>query len=316
MLLREIKNIFHKELDTIYPVEEVDSFFQILIEHYLDLQRFVLALEPDLIVSKEKEQPLFEGLSLLKLERPIQYITGVAYFMEMDFTVNKNVLIPRPETEELVRWIVDDHRNLNEEINILDVGTGSGCIAVSLAKNLPKAKIYALDVCGQALEIAHQNAMTNKVDVNFLEADILTINNLDPRARGMLLKKAFLISGQASENQTLNEGLKTLEVKFDVIVSNPPYVREQEKKEMKKNVLNNEPNLALFVSNKNPLQFYRAILGFAKDNLKQKGIVYFEINQFLKKETQQLMEEHNFSEIELRKDMLGNNRMLKGSLQL
>ncbi|VAW09861.1 Peptide chain release factor N(5)-glutamine methyltransferase [hydrothermal vent metagenome] len=282
MLLREIKNIFHKELDTIYPIEEVDSFFQILIQHYMGLQRFILALEPNLIVSKEEEEPLFEGLSQLKLEHPIQYITGVAYFMEMHFAVNKNVLIPRPETEELVRWVIDDYSGPKEKINILDVGTGSGCIAISLAKNLPKAKVYALDVCGQALEIAHQNAVTNEVDVIFLKADILA--------------------------------LKALEVKFDVIVSNPPYVREQEKKEMKKNVLNNEPDLALFVTNKNPLQFYKAILDFAKDNLKQEGIVYFEINQFLEKETQQLLEDHNFSEIELRKDMFGNNRMLKGSL--
>ncbi len=282
MLLREIKNIFHKELDPIYPVEEVDGFFQILIEHYLGLQRFALALEPDLIISKVEERPLFEGLSQLKLEHPIQYITGVAYFMEMDFAVNKNVLIPRSETEELVRWAIDDHRNLNKEINILDIGTGSGCIAVSLAKNLPKAKVYALDVCGQALEIAHQNAVANEVDVNFLEADILT--------------------------------LKTLKVKFDVIISNPPYVREQEKKEMRKNVLNNEPALALFVSDKNPLRFYKAIIDFAKDNLKREGTLYFEINQFLGKETQQLFEDHGFSEIGLRKDMFENDRMLKGSL--
>ncbi len=281
MLLSEIKNIFHQELDVIYQVTEVDSFFYILIEHYLGLERFVLAVQPNLIVSKEKEQPLFEGLSQLKLERPVQYIIETAYFMEMDFAVNESVLIPRPETEELVRWVIDDYKNETKEINILDVGTGSGCIAVSLAKNLPKAKVYAFDVCAQALEIAHQNAVTNGVEVNFLEGDIL--------------KK------------------KILETRFDIIVSNPPYVRESEKKEMSTNVLNHEPGLALFVSDEDPLQFYSAITNFATHHLEKGGKLYFEINQYLVKDTRQLLHDHNFSEIVIRKDLFGNDRMLKGS---
>ncbi len=280
MLLREIKNIFHHELDAIYPVTEIDSFFYMLIAHYLGLERFVLAVQSDLIISKEKEQPLFEGLAALKLERPVQYIIGTTYFMEMNFTVNEGVLIPRPETEELVRWVIDDFSSSRSAIKILDIGTGSGCIAISLAKNLPNAKVYALDISKEALKLAKLNAKDHSVEINFLEADILK--------------------------------MEVLETKFDVIVSNPPYVRESEKKEMGNNVLNHEPGSALFVSDEDPLQFYRAITIFATHHLKKGGKLYFEINQYLKNDTRQLLYDHNFSEIVVRKDMFGNDRMLRG----
>ncbi len=291
MLLKEIKNIFHKELDEVYPVEEVDTFFYIMLEHYLGLERFILALEPNFIVSKEEEQPLFEGLSQLKLEKPIQYILGETEFMNLKFSVNEQVLIPRPETEELVRWVIDDCKvesfnttqdRLNRNLKILDIGTGSGCIAISLAKNLPNAKVYALDVSEEALVVAKENAKHNEVEVNFIHADILE--------------------------------LETLEENFDIIVSNPPYVREMEKEEMQTNVLEHEPQLALFVSNEKPLLFYDKITHFATRNLNHHGVVYFEVNQYLGKETKQLLEDQNFSEIELRKDMFGNDRMLKGTL--
>ena len=164
---------------------------------------------------------------------------------------------------------------------ILDIGTGSGCIAISLAKNLPEAKVYALDVSKAALEIAQRNAEKNKTTVEFIQADILEFPKLQDR--------------------------------FDIIVANPPYVREIEKKEMHKNVLENEPDLALFVSDENPLVFYRAITQFSKGHLNANGFLFLEINQYLAKETQALLEEHNFSEIELRKDMFDNDRVLKGS---
>lgn len=286
MVLKEIKNIFHKELDDVYPKEEVDSFFQMLVEHYLGLERFVLAIQPNLTVTKEEEQPLFEALSQLRLHRPIQYIIGTAHFMDMDFYVDENVLIPRPETEELVRWIVEevgpikgvlaDHRLI-----ILDIGTGSGCIAVSLAKNLPSYEVHAFDISDAALKVARKNATLNRVDVSFEEIDILAIDE----------------SGS----------------KYDIIVSNPPYVREREKKVMHKNVTSHEPGLALFVSDENPLRFYDAIARFAQKNLKENGSLFLEINQHLAKETEQLLRNHNFSEIELRKDMFGNDRMMKGS---
>jgi len=295
VLLREIKNIFHKELDSLYPKEEVGSFFYMLIEQYLNLERFALSLEPNLIISKEEETPLFEALSRLKLQEPIQHIIGSAHFMDMEFKVNKHVLIPRPETEELVRWIIKEVRgekykvgSTNYEVQssiplkILDVGTGSGCIAIALAKNLPNVKVYALDVSEDALLAAKDNAQSNAVAINFLKKDILT--------------------------------MASLQEEFDIIVSNPPYVRELEKKEMHKNVLEHEPELALFVSDENPLLFYKRITEFAVQNLKEGGTLFFEINQYLGKETKQLLIDRKFLEIELRKDMFGNDRLLKGVL--
>ena len=286
MVLKEIKNIYHKELDELYAKEEVDSFFYLLIEHYLNLQRFVLALQPNLTLTKEEEQPLFEALSELKLQRPVQYIIGSTSFMDLDFEVNENVLIPRPETEDLIRWIVDEVKTSGPDkksgLRILDIGTGSGCIAISLAKLLPDAKVFALDVSEKALETAKRNAERNAVKVEFILADIL---NFD---------------GFASN--------------FDVIVSNPPYVRELEKKEMHKNVLEHEPDLALFVSDENPLVFYKAITQLAKQNLSEEGMLFFEINQYLAKETEALLHQHNFIEIEVRKDIFGNDRMTKGIL--
>ncbi|WP_420602055.1 peptide chain release factor N(5)-glutamine methyltransferase [Flagellimonas sp.] len=291
MLLREIKTIFHKELDGIYPTEEVDTFFYWTIEHYLKLERFVLVLQPNLTLTKEEEQPLFETLAQLKQEKPIQYILSNAHFMDLEFQVNEHVLIPRPETEELVQWILDycqgeqchpeRSRRSSRDLNILDIGTGSGCIAIALAKNLPNAKVYAVDVSEKALDVAKQNAALNEVDVTFLQKDIL-----DP-------------------------GFEP-ESKFDIIVSNPPYVRELEKSEMKKNVRDYEPDLALFVPDNNALVFYEAITKFASDNLKTNGSLFFEINQYLGDKTQALLEAHNFLEIELRKDLFGNDRMLKG----
>ncbi|TQO36162.1 release factor glutamine methyltransferase [Arenibacter algicola] len=284
MLLKEIKNIYHLELDPLFPKEEVDSFFYLVIDHYLGLERFILAMQPNLVVSKENEDPLFFALSQLKQERPIQHILGKAHFCELEFRVDENVLIPRPETEELVYWIINEVQkgDPREEVKILDIGTGSGCIAISLAKNLPNAKAYALDISKKALQIAGENAMDNGVDIVFLEADILSL-----------------------------EGFKD---KFDVIVSNPPYVRELEKLEMKNNVVEHEPGLALFVSDGDPLIFYKKITRFALSHLKKGGVLFFEINQYLGEEMKQLLEAENFSEIELRKDMFGNDRMLKGQL--
>lgn len=286
MLLKEIKNIYHLELDSLFPKEEVDSFFYMVIDHYMGLEKFVLVMEPNLVVPKAKEEPLFSALSQLKEERPIQHILGKSHFCDLDFYVDENVLIPRPETEELVYWILDHVQKLGSgnEIKILDIGTGSGCIAISLAKNLPNATVAAIDISKKAIGMARQNAKENNVIVEFIEADILA-------------KFDF-------------------KEKFDVIVSNPPYVRELEKVEMKNNVLDYEPGSALFVSDENPLIFYKKIIQFAVDHLKANGVLFFEINQFLGNETKQLLENENFSEIELRKDMFGNDRMLRGMINL
>ena len=280
MLLKEIKNIYHKELDPLYDMEEVSSFFYILLEHYLGLERFILALEPEMIISKTEEQPLFEGLARLRKEQPIQYITETAFFFDLSFHVNEYVLIPRPETEELVAWIIADaSKRNNEAIKILDIGTGSGCIAITLAKHLPQAKVYALDVSEKALKIAKKNAASNEVAIQFLHEDILAMDELPER--------------------------------FDIIVSNPPYVRELEKEDIQNNVKNYEPGNALFVADDKPLVFYEKIGHLAAKFLKNNGRLYFEINQYLGKETVLLLEHQNFSEIELRKDHFNNDRMLK-----
>lgn len=286
MRLKDIQDIYHKELDDLFGNNEVDSFFNLLIEYYLDLKRIHLVLEPEYVITKEEEQPLFEALAHLKLQKPIQYILGETEFYGLPFKVNAHTLIPRPETEELVNWVLDSHTNSSKDsqLKILDIGTGSGCIAISLAKNLPNVKVSALDVSEDALKIAKQNAALNTVDVAFSHDNILSPGHVE-------LDSAS---------------------KYDVIVSNPPYVRNLEKLEIQPNVLDNEPHLALFVDDDNPLQFYKAICEFAQFNLKDKGVLYFEINEYLGEEMIQLLKDFDFKTIELKKDMFGKDRMIKG----
>ena len=299
MLLRDIKNIFHKELGSIYPKEEVDSIFCQTIEHFLELERFVLALQPSLTITKEEEQPLFETLSQLKLEKPIQYILGKTHFMGMEFDVDERVLIPRPETEELVQWILYDCSEENKVgTTVLDLGTGSGCIAIALAKNLPTAKVFAMDISEKALEVAKENAKKNQADVTFKHGDILN-PELD-------LKLNLELRPEPELNLELQS-------KFDIIVSNPPYVTLSEESRIKKNVKDFEPHLALFVPDEDPLKFYRSIIDLSKKYLKKGGRLYLEINQYLGEETTNLLKAHNFSEIELRKDIFGNHRMVKAT---
>ncbi|KAA2216880.1 peptide chain release factor N(5)-glutamine methyltransferase [Maribacter flavus] len=277
MLLSELKKIFHKELDALYGKEEVSSFFYLLIEEYLGLQRFVLAIQPDLRIQKDEEPKMFEALSELKEHRPIQHIIGSAHFMGMDFKVGPQVLIPRPETEELVRWVLADV-DKQANLDILDMGTGSGCIAIGLAKSLKNASVQALDISEEALEVARGNALKNEVEVHFFKADMLDFHS---------------------------------KLSFDIIISNPPYVRKLEKNKMNKNVLLFEPESALFVSNEDPLIFYSGVARFASKHLKPNGMLYLEINQYLGPETCTLLDTFDFNTIELRKDMYGNDRMIK-----
>lgn len=285
MLLKDLKQIFHKELDAIYGEDEVRSFFFMLTENYFNVSRLDLAMQPNLALTTSEHPKIMEALSLLKTEFPIQYILKETEFYGFPFKVTKSTLIPRPETEELVTWVSETIKGLevsNNKLNLLDIGTGSGCIAISLAKILPGLKVVALDVSKEALVVAKENAVINKVDVQFVQANILETH-----------------SGLFPET-------------LDVIVSNPPYVRELEKKEMKPNVLNNEPHLALFVDDDNALQFYKAIIEFAKMHLKDNGFLFFEINEYLGQEMKALLQENNFTDIELRKDIFGRDRMIKG----
>ena len=287
MKLKDIKVIFHTELDALYGKDEVNSFFYILTETYLDMNRLAFSLQPEIIITKEVEQRFLAALSKLKSEQPIQYILGKTEFFGLPFIVNEHTLIPRPETEELVRWVLSQQSKNTSSINLLDIGTGSGCIAISLAKSLVNANVYGLDVSKGALNIATKNAKLNEVKVDFIEADILSKEHWD---------------------------LEFNELKFDSIISNPPYVRNLEKIQMKNNVLQNEPHLALFVEDNNPLVFYKAITEFASKHLKRGGHLYFEINQYLGKEMISLLENFGFQDIELKKDLFGNDRMICGVL--
>ncbi|APY07454.1 protein-(glutamine-N5) methyltransferase, release factor-specific [Winogradskyella sp. J14-2] len=293
MKAKDLKDIFHKELDQVYGKDEVASFFHLGLEHHLNVARIKLQLEPEFTLSKSETDVFFELLEGLKQQKPIQYLLGEIEFYGLQFKVNENVLIPRPETEELVDWIINDAKSKiqnSETIKILDIGTGSGCIAISLAKHLPEAQVFAVDISESALEIAKENADRNGVEVKFIKTNILEFSLWEDVA---LRQKGF----------------------FDIIVSNPPYVRELEKQEIKPNVLDNEPHLALFVENENPLLFYKAITDFAVDKLKSNGSLYFEINQYLGQETKQLLVDAEFKAVELRKDLNGNDRMLKGIKQ-
>lgn len=284
MKIIDLKKYFTKALSGIYPVQEIENFFYLLTYEYLKLNRVGIALEPNEEINFKVEQKYNSAIAQLKKEVPIQYILGQTAFYGLTLYVDKNVLIPRPETEELVSWVIKNIPTyLNEQkISILDIGTGSGCIAISLAKNIKNVKIWALDISEKALKIAQKNANHNNVQVQFINYDILNINQLPD--------------------------------KFDIIVSNPPYVRELEKTEINNNVLKHEPHVALFVKDKNPLLFYDKIADFAKKNLRNKGQLYFEINQYLGEETKSLLIEKGYKNIELKKDIFENDRMLRANL--
>ena len=279
MLLKEIKSIFEQELSNLYPKDEVFTFFYLAIGHFLHLERFVLALQPDMVLTKEEARPLFETLARLKSEEPIQYILGETEFMGFTIRVNNSVLIPRPETEELVQWIISVYGKNKAGPKVLDIGTGSGCIAIALSKLLPRAEVKALDNSLAALDVAKENAHNLKADITFFPADILDSNFM------------------------LNE-------RFDIIVSNPPYVRALEKKHMANNVKKYEPQEALFVPDGNALLFYEALGNFGQQHLNKNGTLFLEINQYLAKETRQLFVDKKYKDIELKKDIFGNDRML------
>jgi release factor glutamine methyltransferase len=289
MLLKTYKTNFLQELSLLYDEKEIESFFYIVLESFHNLKRIDLALNPDMEMDAMQLLRWENVLDELKKEKPIQYILGATEFYGLPFLVNENTLIPRPETEELVEWIVVESRKSKvENLKILDIGTGSGCIAISLAKNLPNAEVFAIDVSEKALATAKKNAEINKVEVNFITTDILQINDL-------------------KELITHNSQLTT---PFNIIVSNPPYVRNLEKAEIKPNVLEYEPHLALFVEDNDALLFYRKIAQLAKKNLSENGQLYFEINQYLGKETVALLEEMGFKNIVLKRDIYGNDRMI------
>jgi len=290
MTLLEFRNKLHTALEEVYPKNEVDSFYKLLIAHQLDYSTVDIALNPQTQLSPQKIEFLCDAIEALQRERPIQYILGETEFYGHTFHLNEHTLIPRPETEELVDWILHEigQENKNSKLRILDIGTGSGCIAISLAKHLSNAIVYAVDISEKALNIGKKNARFNEVDINFRCGDILATSNL-PELIGS-------------------------DTHFDIIVSNPPYVRDLEKREMQANVLKYEPHQALFVTNNEPLVFYDKIATLAISKLSQNGCLFFEINQYLHKETVQLLKEKKYTAIEVKKDLFDNFRMIKASL--
>lgn len=285
MKIKEYRTQFIQELTSIYDAGEAESFFYLILEENHQLKRIDLALNPDLTFSDKAILEWNSILEELKKEIPVQYLLGKTSFYGLEFEVNESVLIPRPETEELVEWIIESNLKIQrfKDSKILDIGTGSGCIAISLAKNISNTTVFAIDISEKALATAKKNAEINGVNVTFLEKNILETEDLEQQ--------------------------------FDIIVSNPPYVRELEKQEIKKNVLDNEPHLALFVEDNDALIFYRKIAELAQKNLVENGQLFFEINQYLGTETVDLLEKMNFKIIELRKDIYGNDRMIKAEIR-
>ncbi|MFO7979187.1 MAG: peptide chain release factor N(5)-glutamine methyltransferase [Bacteroidales bacterium] len=271
------------ELNGLYSPEEARAVARELFHHYLGLTPAQRVMQGRDRLTESSIGKLQRALQQLRQHVPVQYVTGITYFHDLTFQVNEKVLIPRRETEELVSWILDtlnqgDHAH-RSPVTILDVGTGSGCIALSLGHARPHDKVLACDVDPQVIEVTRSNAARNQVAVECFVADILNDDPVLPN--------------------------------LDVVVSNPPYVREQEKTLMQKNVLDYEPGLALFVKDHDPLIFYRAISRKAFQWLSPGGLLFFEINEYLGEETRQLVEAAGFSQVVLRQDLQGKDRFIR-----
>ncbi|MES2807627.1 MAG: peptide chain release factor N(5)-glutamine methyltransferase [Bacteroidota bacterium] len=281
--------IYRHGLDVMYGPQETEALTLMVLTEILGASKATIKAFPEreLSITQQEEANLI--LSQLITGRPLQYILGYTEFYGLKFMVNPATLIPRPETEELVEWVlssVGSGQLALGNLNILDIGTGSGCIAISLKKNLPRAIVSAIDISVYALKTAKENAVLNGVEINFIEADILNIKS-DPDSYRDEISKS------------------------NIIISNPPYVTLEDKKRMHTNVTDFEPHTALFVPEDDPVIFYKAIADFALDNLNDKGLLFFEINESLGAETVALLEDKRFKNVELRQDMSGRDRMVK-----
>ncbi len=276
MLIKLLQDQYIAQLTPIYDELEAQQLFLFCLEELEGKRRLDLAMNPGLTTAKEAVW--LKVLADLIQQRPVQHIFGKAYFYGYTFKVNEHTLIPRPETEELVEWILQSVSPARP-LQILDVGTGSGCIGLTLAKELPQSKVTLLDVSADALAVAKENASALQVSVDCIQQDILAVGELKQ--------------------------------KYDIIVSNPPYIRQLEKVEIKPNVMDYEPHTALFVEDQDPLIFYRKIAQLAYTHLNSEGLLFYEINQYLGKEMVELLDAIGFKNSELRRDLLGNDRMTK-----
>ena len=269
------------ELGALYSQGECDALIRIIALDLLKIGNTTFFLRDEITLDETQQKMLHNAIERLKRAEPIQYIIGETEFCDLTFKVNPSVLIPRPETSELVRWIVEE--NGDKECRILDIGTGSGCIAISLAKMMPSAAVTACDISHDAIITAESNNKLNGTKVTFIEQDIFAPSNN-------------------------NE-------KYDIIVSNPPYIKEDEKENMESNVLNWEPHIALFVPNNDPLLFYRQIALKGTQLLNNGGRLYFEINREHGEETCNMLTQYGYTAIELRKDFADNDRMIRAILE-
>ncbi len=279
MTYLEGRSLFRKELKPLFEVKEIDFYFKTILKSFFKIDPTAFALDPHRDFNKSQEDQLGKVLEHFLSEKPLQYIIGKSYFRDLMLEVNKSVLIPRPETEELVSWVLEDHNELSQNQTVLDCGTGSGCIAIALAKEQTKFEVFAVDVDPTVLEVGIQNAFENNAQVKFIKQDILNLESLD--------------------------------LKVNIIVSNPPYITPSEQIEMKPNVLKHEPHLALFVPEEDPLIYYRSILEYGMSHLVKKGLIYFEINPRFLTEMKNLILSYEMYTVEERKDIFDKMRMLK-----
>lgn len=280
--ISSVIKFFKEELKGIYPETEIQSFIYLAFEHYLGFSKHDLVLKADNHISESELLQFNFVVKDLKKHKPIQYILGEMEFYGLKFKVNSSVLIPRPETEELVDEIVKIHKE-EKGLSVMDICTGSGCIAIALEKNLTQSVVDALDISEEALKVARDNALLNNSTVKFIHSDIL---------------KKTQFPGK----------------EYDIIVSNPPYVTESEKAGMQKNVLEYEPSLALFVDDSEPLKFYIAIAEWSKKYLKKGGHLYFEINEAKGEKLMEKLNNLEFKNLALKKDMWNKHRIIACSL--
>jgi release factor glutamine methyltransferase len=277
-ILSDIQNSFRSELSGHYPDDEIRNIYFLAAESVLNYSKIDILLRSRDPISAEAAERFQQILKRLMAWEPIQYILGYTEFYGLPMQVDARVLIPRPETEEMVQWIIRSESNAH---NILDIGTGSGCIAIALAVNLPEANVSACDISSGALYLAGNNAQENKAHVQFFETDILNAGCLLPRT-------------------------------YEVIVSNPPYVQEKEKLLMRLNVLGHEPDIALFVPDDDPLKFYRCIARLGSRYMNDNGAIYLEINEYFSGEVMELLKDTGFQDVEVKSDLNGKARMVRG----
>ncbi len=280
MTIQEANKYISNRLATIYEEAEASTISEWVVENLTGIKRTDRIAHKGQSITADQARQIDQYINRLLTHEPVQYILNEAWFCGLKFYVDKTVLIPRPETEELVEWIISDCKFPIDKLSILDVGSGSGCIPIALKRRLGKAVVWSCDISRGALEIAKRNAATLGVDVNFIELDFL--------------------------NKEQRDNLPS----FDIIVSNPPYVTASEKKEMKANVLNYEPATALFVPDSDPLVFYRAMADFGKEYLHEPGAIYAEINESLGEATASMFQKNGYM-TEIKKDMQGKDRMIK-----